>query len=215
MTCDNAQDAIMLYQEKRLSPLKSLALHKHINRCEDCREFFLYMDEAVELDAAELDAVELNTKTELAPEGFTETVMEKVFALPAYSFAKSETPAATGSSSASKWQRTFGIIGDWMRLAGAIYALVLAVGLGFLANTELVEIPYLTAGTGEWADAFFSGIAQMGDQIGMAAASYTSYMAGDFGNYLLAITVVLALALVFVVQREQRRQRVKSFGKKI
>jgi len=69
MTCDKAQNAVMLYHEKRLRPIKAMALHRHIRKCEDCRQFFLAFTDC--------ELVE-------APEGFTEAVMAKVMALPAH-----------------------------------------------------------------------------------------------------------------------------------
>ena len=73
MTCSSAQDSVMLYHEKRIKPLKSMALHRHINKCSSCKEFFLSMEAAMEI-ATETAATELKEP----PAGFTESIMAKV-----------------------------------------------------------------------------------------------------------------------------------------
>ncbi|MCL1998167.1 MAG: hypothetical protein FWG65_05295 [Turicibacter sp.] len=47
MTCVKSEQAVMLYHENRINPIKSISLHQHLKRCESCREMFLIMDETV------------------------------------------------------------------------------------------------------------------------------------------------------------------------
>ena len=182
MTCSNAQDSVMLYHEKRLKSLASLALHRHINKCEDCREFFLAMDAATR-------AGNFEAETEPA-EDFIEVVMAKIYELPAYAPLPSETPPKAKSSN------------DWIRVAGCLYALVLAAGLALFFNTDLIEIPYSNIETGAWADAFFGSLIQAGQYATTAALS------SGIANPTLAITIILGSTLLFMLQRE------KVFSKK-
>jgi len=173
----------MEYHEKRIKPFKSVTLYWHINQCEECRELFLAMNKASEIEVTPMAAHPV--------EGFTEAVMAKISALPA-----SEHPTLPERSAAKTSV-------DWMRLAGCLYALLLAAGLGILYNTELIQLPYPSLGTWEWADVFLGSLAQTGQ----SAAVYTANAVGGFGNHVLAIAVVLGLTLVFMVHRE------KSFTK--
>ena len=100
MTCTNAQDNIMLYLEKRIKPFKAIALHRHINKCEDCRELFLAMDAAA------------NTEPCAAPDGFTEMVMAKISSLPTHRQVLAPCKPAA----------------NWLRLVGCLYVLLLALG---------------------------------------------------------------------------------------
>jgi len=179
----------MEYHERRLNPFKSVALYWHVHRCEDCRELFLAMDTASEA------AVSHETLTECPAEGFAAAIMTKISDLPAWEHPKrpvSPIPSASKSSI------------DWVRLAGCLYALLLAAGLGIMYNTELVQIPYSSFGTGEWLDALLASLSH----IGQSATVNATVIVGDAGNYVLAIAAVLGLALVFMVQRE------KSFAKR-
>jgi len=109
MKCENAQDAVMLYHEKRIKPFKSLALYGHINKCADCRELFFAMVELGEFNAEAG-----------VPDNFTDTVMMKVAKLPAYE----ALPKNTGT--------------DWIYLAACAYALLLAVGFSILYQVDYV-----------------------------------------------------------------------------
>ena len=111
MKCENAQDAVMLYHEKRIKPFKSFALYRHINKCADCRELFLAMDELSEFGAETV-----------APDNFTEIVMAKVAKLPAYR----ALPKNTGT--------------DWFYLAACAYALLLAIGFFVLYQVDYVAL---------------------------------------------------------------------------
>ena len=126
MKCINVQDDIMLYIENRLENKNALALHKHIQKCEPCRQLFLAMDSAKEL---EFEEFEINP----APGGFTAAVMAKITALPIEEHPVAVTAESPVEKTASKLALT-----DWLRIAGGLYALVLAIGLGVLYNTDLI-----------------------------------------------------------------------------
>jgi len=178
----------MEYQEKRVKPFKAAALYWHINRCEGCRELFLAMDEATEIGDS-CDEVMLSVSP---GDGFSKEIMAKISAMSAADHPATHSLAfyKPVSDKPSK---------DWVRLAGCLYALILAAGLGILYNTELIQIPYTGFGTWEWASDLFGSLTQTGQ----SAALNTASMVGGFGNHVLAIAVVLGLALVFMVQREK------------
>ena len=71
MTCINAQNAIMLYHEKRIKPIKSVLLHRHLKKCRECEELFLEMDTLQDIEIKE------------APAMFEKSVMNIVRELPA------------------------------------------------------------------------------------------------------------------------------------
>ena len=66
MTCESANNAIMQYQEKRIKPLKSIALHRHIIKCETCKTLFLAMDDLQDLEIVE------------PQKNFTQSVMKQI-----------------------------------------------------------------------------------------------------------------------------------------
>ena len=196
VTCSNTQETIMLYHEKRIKPLKSAALYWHINKCADCRQVFLAITEACETDSLEIETANL------APDGFAEGVMAKISMIPL-----SERPVV--SISGSDMSTTSKLFmrktpADWMRLAGCVYALLLAAALAVLYNTELILISYSSLGTWQQIDMFLTNLAQ----IGQNAASYTANISWGFGNHVLAIAVVIGLALAFMLQREKTRQKI-------
>ena len=204
MTCSNTQEAIMLYHEKRIKPLKSAALQWHINKCTDCRQLFLAMDKAGEYaDEYEAEALETGA-ADIVPEGFAEAIMAEISAIPL-----SERPMGVDRSVTSEHRLFKSIVrktpADWLRLAGCVYALLLAAGLGVLYNTELFQISYSSLSTLEQVSVFLNNLSQAGQ----SAASNTVTAAGGFGNPILAIAAVLGLTLMFMLQRE------KTFGKKI
>ncbi|MCL2398834.1 MAG: hypothetical protein FWC91_03700 [Defluviitaleaceae bacterium] len=178
MTCDKAQDSIMLYVEKRVSPLKALALHRHIYTCENCREMFLAMDAASEMD------FEIEEDFEV-PECFEEEVMAKIYAMPSHKPVVKEEKTKI----------------NWLRLLGCLYALILATGWGVLYNTELVQLSYSPLATTEWIDAFFISLAQAGQ----TAVLYMSNMAGDFTNYILIIAFALWLLAIGIYGKEKTK----------
>lgn len=194
MDCSNAQNAMMLYLEKRIAPLQSLALHRHVNSCGDCREQFLALDTAAE-------DFETHMETLAAPEGFTEAVMKKISGLPAEELSVTEKPSELSEPPFMYW----------LRLAGCVYALLLAAGLGVLYNTNLIQIPETAVISGEWgywAYAFFMGL----DQIAYSVTLFAVDMIGGLGNYVLAVVLVLGLALAFKIKWDQGGKRV---GKEI
>jgi len=175
----------MLYVEQRLKPSKAPSLYKHIQHCEPCRQLFLAMTDFC------ADDFEHQHELEAAPEGFVEAVMAKIAALPIEQPTAKEAAATNPKTNAK----------DWLRLASGIYALLLAIGLGFIYNTELYELPAINISNLDWADAFFGSLAQAGE----AAALNTAGMAGSLTYYILAIAVVLSLTFVFLVQRENKK----------
>ena len=188
MDCSNAQNSMMLYLEKRIAPLQSVALHRHVNNCEDCREMFLALDTT----ADDIEAG-IETLAAIAPENFTKSVMKKISGLPAR-----ERLSASPST-------------DWLRLVGCVYALSLAILLGVFYNTNLIQIPQTAVISGEWgywAYAFFAGF----DQIAYSVALFAVDMVGGFGNYVLAIALILGAALVTKVKWDQSG---KQAGKEI
>ena len=142
MKCENAQDAVMLYHEKRIKPLKSLALYMHIHKCADCRELFLAMEELNEFSTEAL-----------APDNFTDMVMAKVAKLPAYK----PMPKNTGT--------------DWLHLAACAYALLLAIGFAVLYQVDTSQLPSFSLPTDEYTEAFLAIISQAGSQVATYATN--------------------------------------------
>jgi len=174
MKCENAQDAVMLYHEKRLKPLKSLALYMHIQKCADCRELFLAMDELNEFEEIPEAA---------APDNFTDIVMTKIAKLPVYQ------PLPKNTST------------DWLYLAACTYALLLAIGFSILYQIDTYQLPAFSLPMDEYTEAFLATVSQIGTQI----ATYATQTLSDFGLYFLALTVILGLALAFVIQKEKTK----------
>jgi len=172
MKCENAQDAVMLYHEKRIKPLKSLALYRHIYKCADCRDLFFAMDELGEFQAEAI-----------APDNFTDMVMAKIVNLPAYAPLPKNAPT------------------DWLYLAACAYALLLAVGFSVLYQVDVTQLPTFSLPTNGIIEAFFGSITQLGSE----AALYATHALNDLGGFILAITVVLGLALAFVMQKEKSK----------
>jgi len=172
MKCENAQDAVMLYHEKRINLFKSVALYLHIQKCADCRELFLAMDELSEFEAEVA-----------APDNFTDRVMAKVAELPAYEVL----PKNTGT--------------DWLYLAACTYALLLAVGFSVLYQVDVSQLPTFSLPMDGYTEAFLANVSQLGSQF----ATYATQTLNDFGLYFLVLTVVLGLALAFVMQKEKSK----------
>lgn len=112
MTCNKACDFIMLYCEERISPFKSIAMHRHIKNCESCKDLFIAMTTEVE-----------TLHSHVIPTGLEESVMSKIYAIPAYQ-PKSHTST------------------NWLHVAGCVYALLTAVILAVLFNTDIISINY-------------------------------------------------------------------------
>ena len=110
MDCNKAETAMMQFLEKRVKPRMAAALARHVLQCDGCREMFIAMDEASEVELTD------------APSGFTEAVMAKVAALPAEASRKSATPKAD----------------IFIRVAWGVSAILLGVCLAFLYNPNLL-----------------------------------------------------------------------------
>ena len=167
----------MSYQEKRIKPLKALALYYHINKCWDCREFFLIMDEA------------LRVKTHNAPDGFSEAVIAKISLLP--SCKPLEVKESVNSPR------------SWLHLMGCLYALLLSIGLIVFYNTELIQIPvYPFVDIGIWFETFFSNIAAtIWASIGVF--TYAMDIVEGFANHILVIFVTVGFVTFRVYCREE------------
>lgn len=151
MTCSKAEDAVMLYHEKRIKPFKSLALYRHVNKCECCRKLFLAINRMSELEMHE------------APEGLKNAVMAKIPTL--------STPAAPAKQRINRTQ-----------LAHCLYALLLAVGMAILLNTEGYHM----------VDAYFLSL----DHSIQAITSFMSDMLGGYVNHILILAVTTILAAI-------------------
>ena len=135
--CKKAQSAMLLYEEKQIKPLQSLALFWHIKKCKMCRESFLVFDEVFE-EAFEYQTPDLT-------DGFTDLVMDKICALPAHT------------------QESYS---NWLRYIGSLYALLLAFGFVMMYNAEWAVPVVLTEHISLVYAGIYSGISQAG-QIGM------------------------------------------------
>jgi len=186
MHCANAQDAIMEQVEGRLCPLQALALHRHINECDSCREFYLEFMEIT----AELTEVE----TKEAPEGFVSAVMEQILAEPAYTplieFDSTDIPVENSPKSSSG---NF----NWLRIVGCLYALSMSIGFAVFYNPDLGGLGFrftenlaiISANVSQW-------FMQVGQNLNAQDIS-------TFSNYVLAIAALLAAALVYTLHRER------------
>lgn len=177
MTCENAQGMIMLHHEKRLKPGKAVALFKHIDKCDYCREFFMLMEEPVEAEAVEV------------PELFTQAVMDKIHALPEIYAAKKEAPEPKKKIEIS-------------RLIIGVYGLILSAGLAVLFYTELIEISDTAPiWSGLW-DLTAQNITAAVLFV-QAAASNVSAQTEVFGNIALGIAVALVISLFYFIKKEK------------
>ena len=165
MKCSDSQNFIMLYYEKRISSLKSLALHRHINKCGDCRELFLAMDEVSGLDVVEY-----------ASEGFVDSVMAKVLELPAYEL-KSEK-AATST--------------DWLRVMGCAYAVLLAIGFSVLYNADMSGTGIQIGG---YAEALLATLAGMGTMAASYTADLFSGFGIQFLATAVSLGYILVIMI--------------------
>jgi len=197
MTCDKAQNLIMVYAENRIKPLQSLELHKHIENCPDCRETFLIFCSAMDicgsdsldgLDEKETEEKILSDVIFSAPDGFTEAVMAKIADEPIY-IKKAEKKSSIG----------------WLRLIGCAYAACLSVLIVLLYGTDLISMDLIASPTvietAEQASTFFAVIATTVQNgiTNLAAASVT------VGNYLLIIWMLMTAALTFVLIKEKSK----------
>jgi len=198
MQCANAQDAIMEQLEGRLCPLQALALHRHINECDSCREFYLeYMEITADL-----------TVMEEAPEGFVSAVMEKIYAEPAYVpvVASADIPEEVlQNTSSENGRRPI----NWLRIVGCLYALGMSIGFAVLysPNWSGIEIQFA-----QMAESFTLGMANLSLWFAQAGQNFNTQEVinaiSTLGNYVLAIAVLLTAALVYTLHRERDREGV-------
>jgi len=127
MDCNQSELYIMQHFEKTIEPKHAKELAEHVLSCESCRELYLSMDDAMdfvmETTHGRLELME-------APANFTESVMGKVRALPAYS---KQTVAVVVSS---------GGVSIVLRVLWGISAILLGVGLLFIFNPEWLAGSY-------------------------------------------------------------------------
>jgi len=111
MDCKKADLAMMQHMEKSIKPADARDLAQHILCCEQCREYFLAFDEAMECltDAHPVEA----------PADFTESVMIQVRKLPVY-------------TKQSRVSLPINII----QVLWGLSAILLGVGLLFILNPE-------------------------------------------------------------------------------
>ncbi|MCL2361878.1 MAG: hypothetical protein FWC73_08720 [Defluviitaleaceae bacterium] len=76
MDCKQANLAMMEHMEKTIQPQQAQDLARHVMSCEDCREYYIGFDMALDI----LNEPELS----IAPPGFTNNVMAQVRELPAH-----------------------------------------------------------------------------------------------------------------------------------
>jgi len=76
MDCKLAQIAMMEQMEKTIAPPKARDLAQHLMSCEDCREYYVGFDMALDV----LSEPELS----IAPDGFTNNVMQEIRQLPVH-----------------------------------------------------------------------------------------------------------------------------------
>jgi len=77
MDCNQAQIAMMEHMEKIILPPRARDLAQHVMSCEDCREYYIGFDMALDV----LNEPELS----IAPPSFTNNVMAKVREMPVHS----------------------------------------------------------------------------------------------------------------------------------
>jgi len=77
MNCKQAEIAMMEQMEKTIQPARAKDLAQHVLDCENCREYYIGFDMALDV----LSEPELN----IAPANFTQNVMAKVREMPVHS----------------------------------------------------------------------------------------------------------------------------------
>ncbi len=168
MDCNKADEAMLQYMEKTISPANAKALAIHLLSCESCREYFTALDMTIEaLDVGEVEITE-------APPGFTSGVMAKVVELPAY----------------KKRKRAVYNTNLIMRIVGGVCSIIM--GIAVMITSGGVSVPALDGifpAIKEWADglangnSFLSLILSNGPSLSIAALV--------FAAVILMILVVL------------------------
>jgi predicted anti-sigma-YlaC factor YlaD len=181
MDCNKAAEATLQYMEKTIKPATAKALALHLLDCESCREYFTALD--MTMDALDEGAVEFSE----APPGFTESVMEKVNALPAYH---------------EKKNTNYKLI---MRIAGGITTVVMGVVLMITSGMTVVGQDGLFATISGWAESVVARFTQDG------AGTFGTLLSNvpAFGLSALALAAVISVLLV-TLQRSEQGGKVKA-----
>jgi hypothetical protein len=209
MKCIEAQDLIMLYAEKRLNSIDTLRLRGHIEECIDCKEVFLFFDEATE--EAKIEAESPNIS-----ENFVASIMENVNYLPSHKTKYEKKPVPLSAMLVHKLKTMLdnSSIG-WLHIAGCLYAVLLSVGFVAMYETNQAS----TLFTNYTGYTILDNLnAYINLHISPVFLGFSSYLAlpnftqlgtvgllDMLGNYLLVIGLFFMAALVFVVNRENRR----------
>ena len=110
MDCNQAELAMMAHMEKTIQPAQAQDLAQHILKCQDCQEYYIGFDMAMDV----LNDTELSA----APPDFTQAVMAQVHKLPAHT--KPEPVVISVS----------------LRILWGLSAIALGIGLLFAFNPE-------------------------------------------------------------------------------
>jgi predicted anti-sigma-YlaC factor YlaD len=146
MDCPKAENAMMRYIEKSITPSNARDLARHVLRCEPCRALYLTLDAAAEM---------LAVPPAEAPDGFTEGVMARVRTLPAYrkSLATAPTGAENGNAA--------------VRILWGLSGIVMGFALMLALNPHWLET---VTGISRLADAIRMGLTAVADFFGGAVA---------------------------------------------
>jgi len=186
MNCSKAQDLIMSHVEKTINPKEAKSLFNHVNSCSACREMYLLMDEAAEID-------DLEALTE-APEGFTEAIMNMV-AKEAYVDAVAEAPASVTAGGSLA-----------LRILWGFSAIILGVLLFVTLNPDVVTN---LAGYNTAIDSMLYAVNGLSDIIGVAvtniieAFSGGAVLTGTLGYFALVFVVIVGI-LFFILSRQEK-----------
>ena len=186
MDCSKAGDAMLQFMEGKIKPTTAAALAQHVLRCEDCREYYLALDIAME----EIKMPETFGTTE-APEGFTASVMAKVRLLPAYE--KTEATKKTDI-----FARVF--LGVSSVILG-VMTLLVYYQEEFVAN---ITSSSRLATMSELYDSFLASIGSLLNQVvEMASQLSAGATAGVAGRYMPLAFVAILASVLFVLQRSE------------
>jgi len=178
MNCKQAEIAMMEHFEKTIQPARAKSLAQHVLKCEDCREYYVGLDMALEV----LDEPELN----LAPADFTQNVMAKVSELPAYTKP----------------------IGIPLRIVWGLGVIFLGIGLLFAFNPQwLTAMTEASPVLYSILTAMYAARTAVTDAIANAVAS-TSYQGTETILLNVTIVfVVIVGALLAVLQRSEKSSK--------
>ena len=187
MTCEQSEILMMKHMEKTISTQDAAKLAQHVQDCENCREYYLAFDEAMEA----METVELYA----TPDNFTANVMAQVRKMPAY-----VTPAI---ATARKKGRTALYVFWGISAAVVALALILAYNPQYLINLSYTYPIFenVVAAMGRISAAF--------GQVPEWLTGDTTVMANSFGIAALAFVLVLGLLLV-VLHKDEGKTHVSS-----